>query len=121
MRLPSLTILFTVVLSGIVICSGLFAANWFWAKTAPDIADVEEIRATLQSLVPSEAEAKAIAQLRQKMQETTSCNIPLQATENPDARLSVEVRFLRGCLEIGIVSSAFMCYTYALFHSGAEL
>jgi len=28
---------------------------------------------------------------------------------------------LRGCLKIGIVSSAFICYTSAVFHSGAEL
>ena len=96
MRLPSLTILFTVILSGIVICSGLFAANWFWTKTATDIASVEEIRATLQNFAPTEAEAKAIAQLRQKtrtpQQESPDANIP--ATEVPDAQMVVEVRFL---------------------------
>ena len=96
MRLPSLTILFTVILSGIVICSGLFAANWFWAKTATDIAGVEEIRATLKSFAPTEEEAKAIAQLRQKIrtpqQESPDTNIPV--TEVPDAPMAVEVRYL---------------------------
>ena len=96
MRLPSLTILFTIVLTGCLIVSGLFAANWFWTKTASDIAGVEEVRTTLQSLSPTEAEAKAIAQLRKKMQspqqESTDANIP--ATESPCVQMAVEVRYL---------------------------
>ena len=97
MRLPPLGILFTVILSGIVICSGLFAANWFWAKTAPDIAGIEEIHATLQNFAPTEAEAKAIAQLRKKtrisQQESPDENVP--ATESPSAQITVGVRFLK--------------------------
>ena len=35
--------------------------------------------------------------------------------------LMLFVLAVRGCLKIGIVSSAFICYTSAVFHSGAEL
>ena len=95
MRLPTLTILFTIVLTGfVIVVSSLFAQNWIWTKTTPAITNVEEVRATLKSLAPTEAEAKAIAQLRQKVQESANGNVSLQETEAPDVQMTIEVRFI---------------------------
>ena len=94
MRLPSLTILFTVVLTGLVIVSSLFAQNWLFRRATPAITNVEEVRATLKSLVPTKAEAEAIAQLRQKVQESANGNVPIQETEAPDARMSIKVSYI---------------------------
>ena len=83
-----------IVLFFITVCPILVAQNWFTKKMTPAIDNPKEIQATLQGLVPTEAEAKAISQLRDKVACGKDENVSIPETDIPDASIAIELRFI---------------------------
>jgi len=85
----------TLILS--IFCSSVYAVNilnLFRRSETPAIRNAAEVRAILQSLAPTEAEAKAISELRTRMLsgEQALANVPV--TQAPDVQVAIEVRYL---------------------------
>ena len=93
------TILLIALLT-IAVCSSALSIDWFRKKTPSDLADLQSIQKALASLTPTEAEAKAISDLRKKSLAQTNSNGELPAEAAPvdddDVRISIEYRFIIG-------------------------
>ena len=86
-------ILATLILS--IFCSTVYAVNifnLFRRSEAPAIRNAAEVRAILQSLAPTEAEAKAISELQKRTltPELASPDAPI----NPNAQVGVQAYFI---------------------------
>jgi len=80
-----------------IFCSTVYAVNifnLFRRSEAPAVRNAAEVRAILQSLAPTEAEAKAISELRARILsgEQASSNVPV--SQNPDAQIATEFRYI---------------------------
>jgi len=103
-------VLLTILLV-ITVCASAFAFDWFRKKTPSDAADLKGIQAALANFAPTEAEAKAIADLRKKTLAQTGGltpprsgasdgELPAEAApadvDNFDVQIAVECRPLVG-------------------------
>ena len=96
-----------IALLTIAVCSSALAIDWFWKKTPSDLADLKNIQNALASLTPTEAETKAISNLRQKLFSPDDYGggnggLPVKISteaapiDDDDVRISIEYRFISG-------------------------
>jgi len=79
-----------------LICASVFAFLPFGNKTATSTINEAELRAVLESLAPTEAEAKAIAELRKNSLSPSSVPVEVETVDDDSVWFTIAFQFLSG-------------------------